>query len=308
MAIPGYQDLMLPLLELGAQRALPAREAVDLMADRFKLTDEERESLLPSGKQTFIFNRTNWALTYLAKAGLISRPRRGWFEATDEGRRLLTSPPARIDVAYLQRFDAVRAFTRPSDPASRPSAGVAGPLPTEPAEESDTPDERIDEAVQTLSAELRAELMSLILARDPDAFEQLIVDLMVAMGYGGGGDNRRIGRSGDGGVDGIINEDRLGLDRVYLQAKRYAPETTVGPNQIREFAGALMLRNADKGVFVTTSSFTRGAAEEAERMRQRIVLIDGARLTELMARHDVGVRLKRAVHIKEIDLNYFEDD
>lgn len=303
MTIPGYQDFMLPALRLGADAVVKTREGAEQLADAFGLSEAERAETLSDGVPQYQ-KRMAWAVVYLVKAGLVERPERGHYTATDEGRRVLATSPERIDNALLSQYPGFREFVRPTAPRE---ADQDEPSAPETAS-STTPEENIEAAERALAAELRAELISLVLARSPDDFEDLIVDLMVAMGYGAGGDNRRIGRSGDGGVDGIINEDRLGLDRVYLQAKRYAADNIVGPNQIREFAGALMLRNAEKGVFVTTSSFTRGAVDEAERMRQRIVLIDGVRLTELMVRHDVGVRLKRAVLIKEIDLNYFEDD
>ncbi len=231
----------------------------------------------------------------------MERPKRGHFRTTDLGRSLLTNPPPKIDVAFLQRYEGLREFT---------SAG-ASPKPSGSSEEAPfseaTPQETIESAVNRLNAALRSDLAARVAALTPLAFEQLIVDLTLAMGYGAGGEGQRIGKSGDGGVDGIISEDRLGLDVVYLQAKRYDPDNKIGPGQIREFIGTLHIRRASKGVFVTTSSFTASAETEAMQAGQRLVLIDGKRLADLMIRHDVGVRVVQTLHLKEIDLNFFED-
>ena len=300
---------MLPLLRLGAEREWRTNDAAEALFSAFGLSEAHREQRTKAGIPHFQ-HRTHWAVSYLVKAGLLERRRRGHFNLTDEGRRVLeVEKPERIDLRYLRRYPAIVAFTTPRsrrDDEGPHGAEAAFAPDVEPAETA-TPEERMDAAMDELDVALRDELASRVQSLTPDAFEQLIVDLMVAIGYGAGGDNRRIGKSGDGGVDGIISEDRLGLDVVYLQAKRYAPDNKIGSSQIREFIGSLAIRRAAKGVFVTTSSFTASARQEAEQAGRRLVLIDGERLADLMIRHDVGVRVARKLLIKEIDLNFFDD-
>jgi restriction system protein len=303
MAVPTFQELMLPLLQQGAVKPTAVREAVNLMADRFDLTPEERQEILPSKAQTRLANRTNWAVSYLVRADLLERPRRAWFEITDTGRALLATSPDYIDVKFLR--ENYRTFESKLE-GGEPDTDDAG-LADKASDEETTPQERIDSAQSEIELALRSDVLNQVYALDPALFEELIVDLMLAMGYGEGGEGRRIGQAGDGGIDGIISEDQLGLDVVYLQAKRYAPDNSIGPEQVRGFIGALSIRRASKGVFVTTSRFTAAAQEEAKMSGQRVILIDGKRLASLMIQYCVGVRVKETVLIKELDLNYFDD-
>lgn len=297
---------MLPVLEAASDGPVRARDAVEEMSDKFGLTSEERSSMLPSGQQTIIANRTHWAITYLVKAGLIERPQRGYFKATDEGKKLLLDPPKRIDLSYLNKFESIREFRSPSI-KSQNNHSLNDTALVKIDSHTATPQEQIEAAVSQINSALRRDILERVIVMTPSDFEQLIVNIMVAMGYGAGGDNRRIGQSGDGGVDGIISEDKLGLDVVYLQAKRYKPGDRVGPDKVREFVGSLAIKRASKGVFVTTSSFTQSALSEAKQAGQRVVLIDGEHLADLMIAHNVGVRIASTVFVKEVDLNYFDD-
>lgn len=311
MTIPGFQELMLPVLKFvaGADEVRTG-DVIARIEAAFDLGHEEREQLLPSGKQTVVANRTHWAITYLAKTGLLERTARGRVRITDHGRAVLAEQPTRIDLAYLSRFPELDAFR-----ASRRlgNSAVGETLPQHPAvaqavEQADaTPDELIRASHARIDAALRELLLTRILGLPPAFFERLIVRLLVAMGFGSRVDGaaRELGRSGDGGVDGVIDQDALGLDRVYLQAKRYAPGNGVGADAIRDFFGSLNIAKASKGVFITTSTFTRWARDTADRLGARIVLIDGDQLAALMIRHDVGVRIEETFHIKKIDEDFF---
>ncbi|MCQ4163067.1 restriction endonuclease [Roseomonas sp. GC11] len=311
MSIPDYQTLMTPVLELAAQGETSIPAAAQAIAMRFGLSAEEQEQLMPSGRQRLLHNRLHWAKFYLSKAGLLESPRRGRFAATEAGRALLAAPPPRLDNAFLLSIPAFRAFHRGDDAADEaPSPLATASIPVAPAEAAATPEDAIDGAYRILHASLRAELLERILQNGPDFFEQVIVELLVAMGYGGSRRNaaERLGRSGDGGVDGVINEDVLGLDRVYIQAKRYAPGNTVGRPEVQAFTGSLVGLGASKGVFVTTSGFSAQAAEYAGRIPQRVVLIDGQQLAALMVEHSVGVRISRVIEFKRLDEDFFSDE
>jgi restriction system protein len=296
---------MLPVLQ--ATSAGDEHRTGDLarqMEDRFQLTAEERAALLPSGRQSIIANRTHWAITYLAKTGLLERTRRGYVRITDRGREVLRHPPSRLDLDFLARYPELDAFRS----ARRNGVESSVEPPGELLRSSEaTPDELIRTAYTSIDAALRELLLSRILKSPPAFFERLIVKLLVAMGFGGQVDAtaEALGRSGDDGVDGVIDQDALGLDRVYLQAKRYAPTNPVGPSAIRDFFGSLDIAKASKGVFITTSSFTRSAQDTAGRLGKRIVLIDGDQLAALMIRYDVGVRIEETFHIKKIDEDFF---
>lgn len=305
MALPDYQTLMLPVLELAAQgeQSVPGMETA--IAARFHLTEEERQTLLPSGRQRLLHNRTHWAKFYLTKAGLLQSTRRGYVRVTPEGQAVLDKKPAQIDRAFLlnetnfaQWLAAVSGPAQVSDPVA--------PLPISDR----TPEETIDAAHAAILTELRDELLNRVLQNDPAFFEGLIVDLLVAMGYGGSHKNaaERLGKSGDGGVDGVINEDLLGLDRIYVQAKRYAVTSVIGRPDIQAFTGSLVGFGASKGVFFTTSSFSSQAQDFAARVPQRIVLIDGRRLSELMIEYGVGVRTSRVLEFKRLDEDFFTED
>lgn len=308
MAIPDYQTLMLPVLALASEGEQRVGDITDRIANQFGLTEAEREQLLPSGRQRILHNRIHWAKFYMSKAGLISSPARGLFVATEGGKALLATNPAKIDVDLLMREPSFRKFYKNETGADGEATGA-----TVNAVASDltdaTPEEQIETAYQSVQAALRADLLERIIQNSPSFFEQLIVDLLVAMGYGGSHKNAaaQLGRSGDGGVDGVINEDRLGLDRVYVQAKRYAEGNTVGRPDIQAFVGSLVGLGASKGVFVTTSSFSQQARDFVRHLSQRVVLLDGNDLTGLMIEHNVGVRVSRAIEFKRLDEDFFAE-
>jgi len=303
MGVPDYQTVMLPLLKLAAdEHEHRFRDAVEKLADEFQLTPEERSELLPSGQQPLFTNRVGWANTYLKQAGLLEAPRRGFFRITQRRRDLLKGQPARIDIDLLERFAKFVEFRgkrRPRDETAQLEA-------TEPS--SETPEDALSSAYGSLRADLESQLLQAVARASPAFFEQLVVDLLVEMGYGGSRQDagRAIGRSGDGGIDGIINEDRLGLDVIYIQAKRW--ESVVGRPEIQKFAGALQGHRARKGVFITTSAFTREALDYARMIESRIILIDGDRLAKLMVDHGIGVSTVGTYEVKRLDSDYFSEE
>ena len=306
MAIPDYQTLMLPVLTVAAEGEVRVPAAAARIADRLGLSEAEREEMLPSGKQRLLHNRVHWAKFYLAKAGLVDNSRRGLFVATQAGRDLLASRPTRIDVSLLKTYPSFNEFYDRSEGADATDrASVVEPAM--PAET--TPEEQIDAAHGVLTAALKADLLERIFDQSPSFFERLIVELLVAMGYGGSHEDaaRQLGRLGDGGIDGIIDRDRLGLDWIYVQAKRYALGCLVGRSEIQAFVGSLVGQGATKGVFVTTARFSSQAREYARALQQRIILIDGNRLGELMVEFNVGVRVSRVVEVKKIDEDFFSE-
>jgi restriction system protein len=310
MAIPDYQTLMLPLLRL-AQDGKEHRigDAAKQLGQEFSLGEAELNELLPSGRQPTFSNRVHWAKTYLAQAGLLQSTRRSHFKITDRGIEVLRNPPAKISVEFLSQFPEFIEFkTREKQPkASDPlvSAPQAAPFAT-----NDTPDEAIRSTISSLESALASELLQRILNSPPAFFESLIVTLLLSMGYGGSREEagRAIGKSGDGGIDGVIDQDPLGLDRVYVQAKRYRADLAVSEPEIRAFSGSLGAAKANKGVFVTTSYFTKPAIEFAERHPFKMVLIDAAQLAALMIRHNVGIRIAETVYLKKIDEDFFLDE
>lgn len=311
MTIPDYQSLMLPVLRLSAEGETRVPDAADKLADQLGLTNEERKELLPSGRQRIFHNRIHWAKFYMTKAGLIDSPARGRFMASEAGRALLATNPATINVETLKSFPAFAEFYAASTSSSGergvPAAGAGQNLEVAASE---TPEEQIDSAQAVLHEALKTDLLQRILAQSPAFFERAIVDLLVAMGYGGSHENaaRRLGKSNDGGIDGVIDEDRLGLDRIYVQAKRYASHVSVGRPEVQGFLGSLVGVGAAKGVFVTTSSFSAPALEFVRHLPQRIVLIDGDRLADLMIEHGVGVRIARTVDVKRLDEDFFVEE
>lgn len=307
--IPNYQELMLPVLRYAVEGEQSVPDVAEKIADDLNLSDELRDEMLPSGKQRILHNRIHWAKFYMSKAGLIESPTRGRFIATESGRALLLKNPDKIDVSILLNNPDFQAFYKGSDKQEEPT--TLKPLViTHPEQNPETPEEQIESAYSSLNAALRTDLLDRISTNSPAFFEQLIVNLLVSMGYGGSHKNasKQLGRSGDGGVDGIINEDRLGLDRVYVQAKRYASPNTVGRPDIQAFVGSLVGLGANKGVFVTTSSFSQQARDFVRHLSQRIILIDGNMLTELMIEHQVGVRTQRIIEFKRIDEDFFTED
>jgi restriction system protein len=308
MSIPDYQSLMLPLLKQAALGKTRVLDAEKQLGEELGLTPEERAQLLPSGKQRVLHNRAHWAKFYLMKAGLLSFPSRGTFAITDEGRALLARNPSKVDLVLLKQYPSFEEFYRGDHGSSEP------PTAASPAVQSDlpsaTPEEQIEKAFLTLQSALRTDLLERVWQNTPAFFEDLIIDLLVKMGYGGSRPDAaaQLGRTGDGGVDGVINEDRLGLDRIYIQAKRYAEGNVVGRPAVQNFVGSLVGLGATKGVFVTTSKFSGEAVEYARHLRERVILIDGRRLAELMIEHSVGVRLNRAIEFKKLDEDYFDEE
>src|SRR5579875_865143 len=304
MAVPDFQTLMLPVLKAAADGEVKISDLVDKLAEEFQLTEEERRELLPSGRQTTLANRAGWARTYLAKAGLVKPTRRGYFEATDRGRRVLAGNPGRIDTRFLSQFPEFEEFRKAARDAVEDTSDTTGELVER------TPDELLRVTPRQIENALRAELLDRLLEASPTFFENTIVNLLVSMGYGGSREDagRAIGRSGDNGLDGVIDQDALGLDRVYIQAKRYKLDNGVGEAEVRGFAGSLEGAKATKGVLVTTSYFTAQARAFAEKIARRIVLVDGQQLAHLMIKHDVGVRIEETLHIKKIDEDFFASE
>jgi restriction system protein len=306
MPIPNYQTYMRPLLEVltdGSEKKLP--EMVSQLINKFEFTDEQLTARIPSGKQTYIYHRISWAKTYLVKAGLIEQPKRGICKITDRGQFALKSGQE-INNDYLVNFKEFQSFKLQSNeiPQSHEQQ-VAPNLSTI----EQTPEEIIDSAFAAINSSLATDILDSILGASPQFFENLVVDLMLAMGYGGS--RKDAGQATqytqDGGIDGIIKEDKLGLEMIYLQAKRYT-DKTVGRPEIQAFAGALDMHRAKKGVFITTSNFSREALEFTSLIEKRIVLINGEQLTELMLEHNLGVSTKQVFEIKTLDSDYFLED
>lgn len=302
MPIPPVTHFRVPLLQLlgdGVER--PLAEAANALADVFKLTEEERSAVLPSGYPV-VRHRTGWSGFHLRKAGLVDDSKRGILRITEEGKKLLATKPTSLSESVLMQFPKYQAW--------RKAVSNAAPLPIPAVVEADeetSPEEAIANGYATLRANLAAELLERIMAKPSGFFEKLVVDLLLAMGYGGS--RAEAGTvtkaSGDGGIDGVINEDRLGLDAVYVQAKRWAK--TVGVEELRSFVGALSAHKAHKGVFITTSGFAKSARDYISQVGQKIVLIDGARLAELMIDYGVGVSTRESYVLKRADEDYFAE-
>lgn len=298
MAVPDFQSIMLPLLKLiGDKKEHSMRESIEKLANEFDLTDEDRKALLPSGIQKVFDNRVNWSKTYLKKAGLLENKRRGYFNITDEGLKVLEQNPPKIDINFLMQFPGYVEFR---------TGGKDKPVTTD--DTPVTPEEILENSYQNLRNNIAQELLSSVKFCSPEFFEKLVVDLLLNMGYGG---SRRdageaIGRSGDGGIDGIIKEDKLGLDTIYIQAKKW--ENTVSRPEIQKFAGALQGQQAKKGIFITTSSFSKGAREYANIIDSKVVLIDGEILAQLMIDYDIGVSKIKSYDLKKIDTDYFTEE
>lgn len=302
MAIPDYQTLMLPLLKFlsdGKEHSLG--DAIEALSDEFGLTPAERQQLLPSGQQTIIRNRVGWARTYMAKAGLVESVRRGYFRISTKGEKVHTAKPERIDVKFLEQFPEFVAFRdlHHSHDEKKTDDQQA---------DTETPEEAFDAAYQRLRADLEGEVLDQVRAASPSFFERVVVELLVKMGYGGNLQDagQAVGQVGDGGIDGIIKEDRLGLDVIYIQAKRW--DNTVGRPEIQKFVGALGGNRAKKGVFITTSGFSKDAVDFVDRIDSKIVLINGPTLARLMVDHGVGVSTVQAYEVKKIDADYFAEE
>lgn len=302
MPVPDYQSIMLPLLKLAADGQEHSQaEAIEILGAQFHLTEGERKELLSSGRQPKFDNRVGWARTYLSKAGLVVRTGRGKFCITPRGSEVLRSKLSSINVAYLSQFPEFRQF---QDPASQANSQVGS---VEPDDAVQTPEETLESSYQNLRSKTTQDLLERVMACSPRFFEQLVVDLLVAMGYGGSRKDagQAVGQSGDGGVDGIIKEDRLGLDVVHIQAKRW--KDTVGRPTVQAFAGSLEGYRARKGVLITTSQFSQEAKSYVTNIEKKIVLIDGEQLTQLMLDYGIGVSEIATYTVKQIDLDYFAD-
>lgn len=302
MAIPDYQSLMLPLLKFASdEKERSLREATETLAMDFKLTEAELVEMLPSARKARFYDRVGWAGTYLRKAGLLSSSGRGRFQITQRGLDVLKNPPQQITVNFLEQYaEFVEFRTRREKVDEKTSVAIEVEL--------QTPGEAIEAAYQNLRQSLAEEILQTIKGCSATFFERLVVDVLVKMGYGGTRKDagKAIGRSGDDGIDGIINQDRLGLDVIYIQAKKW--EHIVGRPEIQKFAGALQGQRARKGIFITTSSFTKEAQEFASRIESKITLLDGETLSQLMMDYNVGVNLLASYELKRLDSDYFTEE
>jgi len=318
VAIPDYQTLMRPVLAVHSDgREHRSDEIREAIIGEFSISDAERRQLLPSGRVPLLNNRVGWAVTYLAQAGALARTRRGYTQITDRGRELLARNPDRITKNDLDQFPEFVAFqsrsagrSRRASPADADTGGgdARSAGATVNGEASETPEEVMDAAYRELGSALAEELLERVKAQPPEFFEELVLDVLTAMGYGGTRADaaERLGRSGDGGIDGVIREDILGLDLIYVQAKRW--QGPVGRPVIQAFVGALHGAHADRGVVITTSHFTPDALAFASSVPTRVVLVDGTQLAELMIDHGVGVTEMTRYVLKRIDSDYFPSD
>ncbi|WP_271271143.1 restriction endonuclease [Aliamphritea hakodatensis] len=307
MAIPDFQSCMRPLLVMVEDGAVHNfNETVERVCVYLELTEDEIREKLPSGKQSYIKNRLAWARTYMNKAGLTQAPGRGLIQITPLGFIALKECPQRVDVRYLKQFPAFLEFHQvksKSDDASNKAVSTATPEVSEK-----DPQERLDEAFEEIQSSLADELLDMVKQQTPDFLEGLVVQLLQAMGYGGWSESSGAATqyTADGGVDGLINEDPLGLDTIYLQAKRYS-DSTVGRPDIQAFVGALEMKRARKGVFITTSQFSSEAKEYCQMIEKKVVLIDGKKLAELMVKYNLGVSTKQSYEVKSIDTDFFSE-
>ena len=302
MAVPDFQTWFMPLLKRISDGQEHIMSAVyEELANDLKLTEEDRSQLLKSGSQTVYENRIGWARTYLKKAGFLEAPSRGVIRITDRGLSVLKSPPEKLNVSYLRQFPEFLAFHTYKPEAVEPNANVAQ-VAREPEE---SPQDTLERVYGELEQQLAEDVLERVKQAPPSFFERLVVDLLLAMGYGGSREDagKTIGKSGDGGIDGVVNEDRLGLDVIYIQAKRW--EVSVGRPVVQAFAGSLEGVRARKGVLITTSFFTSEAKAYVKNIEKKIVLIDGRTLSELMIQHNVGVGVEAVYQVKKIDADYF---
>lgn len=301
MATPGFQEMFLPFLQFLADGEIHhMSEVKEEIARYFDLSEEDLNDMIPSGQSSRLANRAGWARTHLNKAGLIEQSSRGHYCITDEGKKLLKAPPAEINLKFLDTIPRHKAWFHAPKKKEKAQIDTS-------SLESAPPNERIEEAFLELNDELASSLLETMHIMDAFRFEKLVVDLLFAMGYGGSREEAAqvTKKSNDEGIDGIINEDRLGLDVIYVQAKRW--QNTVGRKEIQSFVGALAGKQASKGVFITTSGFAKTATEYAEAVTQKVILIDGGRLADLMIEHDIGVSTTHNIAIKRIDTDYFEE-
>ena len=299
MPVPDFQTIMLPLLHCfsdGHEHSI--HDLMNILAAKFSLSEGELDALLPSGKQTIFYNRVAWARTYLTKAGLLEMSRRSYYRITERGKQVLARNPSRIDMRFLEQFPEYVKFREREGVRRRPKESRTD-------EEEKTPEEILEDSYEEIRDSLAQELLGLVKQSSPSFFERLVVELLVKMGYGGSRRDaaRAVGQVGDEGIDGIIDEDRLGLDTIYIQAKKW--DNVVGRPEIQKFVGALMGKRAKKGIFITTSSFSAEAGSYVSSIDAKIVLIDGKRLAELMIDYDVGVTTVMTYQLKRVDSDYF---
>lgn len=302
--IPNYQQFMRPFLEVAYAaegKEVKLRDVINELADKFNLSEEEKEETLPSGNQSVLDNRVGWARTYLSKAGLLEVTRRAHFVITERGVKALQDIGAVIDNKYLKQFDEFIAFKEQKNDTIETISDLE-------ATDEVTPDEALRAAYKKINDTLTEDILNRTRKVTPDFFEDLLIKLLLAMGYGGTGEGaaHALGKSGDNGIDGVIDQDPLGVDQIYIQAKRYAQGNNIGSGDIRDFFGALNLKKAQKGIFITTSDFTPSASQTAKDLGMRIVLINGAELAKLMLRYNIGSRDEQVLHLKKIDEEFFE--
>ena len=305
MAIPTYEECMLPLMKIAEDgKEHLFREATDALINQFNLTEKEKQELLPSGSAFVINNRIGWARTYLTKAGLLLKTKRGYFRISEEGKKLLQKEPAFINTKMLKEYDAFNDFQSTKEPDNSENNKTEHNI-----QQSITPHELLESGYLSIKNELADELLSTIKNISPSKFEKLVIDLLVKMGYGGSIKEAAtvVGKSGDEGIDGIIKEDKLGLDVIYIQAKKW-DSVTIGRPEIQKFAGALLGKKAKKGIFITTSTFTNEAKKYVTDIDAKIILLDGKQLTELMIENNLGVSTQDVYTIKRIDSDYFEEN
>jgi len=302
MSIPDYQTIMLPLLKyIEDGKVYTVRDAVEHISSLFNLTEQEKKELLPSGQQYIIDNRVGWAKTYLKKAGLVESPQRSYMKITKLGLDALKKKPTEINVKYLEKFPMFLEFRSKAIETSTSDD-------QENLEKLQTPQEHMEFGYQKIKKDLSQEILSHIKKSSPKFFEKLVVELLISMGYGGSriDAGQAIGQSGDGGIDGIIKEDKLGLDIIYLQAKRW--ENVVGSKEIRNFVGSLVGQKSNKGVFITTSNYTKDALEYVKTITHKVILIDGEVLSQLMIDNNIGVSKVISYEIKKLDSDYFNEE
>lgn len=304
MTLPDYQSLMLPVLRVASEGETSVPLAEDDIASAMNISDADRQLTLPSGKQRVLHNRIHWAKFYLTKAGLLNSPKRGRFNITPAGSDVLNNLPSKLDTHFLLTLPGFSEWYKSNQTVNGATDANEAEAPIA------TPEEVVETAFKATQSALRAELLDRILQNSPGFFERVIVELLISMGYGGSRQNaaQQLGQSGDGGVDGVINEDLLGLDRIYVQAKRYAVGNNISRPDVQSFTGSLVGLGASKGVFVTTSAFSQHAIDFAAKIPQRVILIDGRRLTELLVDHGVGVRVEKTLEFKRLDEDFFSED
>ena len=302
--IPDYQWLMLPLLKIVSDRQeYKYRDLIEILASEFQVTDEERKELLASGNQPIFDNRVGWAKTYLKKAGLLESPKRATFVITQTGLETLKKNPDRIDAKYLRQFPAFLEFQNASRNDNEDEVIIVETI-------EQTPEDNLDKAYQRIRKSLASELLNKVVELSPTFFERLVVELLVKMGYGGSikDAGKAIGKSGDEGIDGTIKEDKLGLDIIYIQAKRWKPGNVIGRPELHKFVGALAGQGAKKGIFITTSNFTKEALEYTPKNETKIVLIDGEQLAQIMIDYNLGCTTQQIYELKKIDSDYFGEE